>query len=136
MVDGTFPERAKQAGTGFIVAGDNYGQGSSREQAALAPRYLGIRAVLAKGFARIHRGEPRELRDPPAGFREPGRLRPRRAGGCPQDRKLGDLREGKDLSVAQPHGGIEIQALLPLTQAELEIVKAGGRLRWIRTRRT
>ena len=53
-VDETFPERAKAAGGGFLVAGSNYGQGSSREHAALVPLYLGIRAVAAKSFARIH----------------------------------------------------------------------------------
>lgn len=53
-VDETFPERARQAGGGMLVAGHNYGQGSSREHAALAPLYLGIKAVLAKSFARIH----------------------------------------------------------------------------------
>lgn len=53
--DERFAERAKAAGGGFIVAGGNYGQGSSREHAALAPLYLGIKAVLAKSFARIHR---------------------------------------------------------------------------------
>lgn len=54
-VDATFPERAKAAGGGFLVAGQNYGQGSSREHAALVPLYLKIRGVLAKSFARIHR---------------------------------------------------------------------------------
>lgn len=54
-VDPTFPKRAKESGGGFIVGGDNYGQGSSREHAAIAPMYLGVRAVLAKSFARIHR---------------------------------------------------------------------------------
>jgi aconitate hydratase len=53
-VDPTFAERAKAKGTGFIVGGLNYGQGSSREHAALAPMFLGIRAVIAKSFARIH----------------------------------------------------------------------------------
>jgi aconitate hydratase len=53
-VDPTFPQRAKQAGSGFIVGGNNYGQGSSREHAALAPMYLGVRAVITKSFARIH----------------------------------------------------------------------------------
>src|SRR5207247_89092 len=53
-VDPTFPARAKQAGGGFIVAGDNYGQGSSREHAAVAPMFLGVQLVLAKSFARIH----------------------------------------------------------------------------------
>jgi aconitate hydratase len=53
--DKQFAERAKQSGGGIIVGGENYGQGSSREHAALVPLYLGIRAVLTKSFARIHR---------------------------------------------------------------------------------
>lgn len=53
-VDETFPKRAKQKGGGFLVAGQNYGQGSSREHAALVPLYLGVRGVIAKSFARIH----------------------------------------------------------------------------------
>jgi aconitate hydratase len=53
--DPDFVKRAKDAGGGFIVAGGNYGQGSSREHAALVPLYLKIKAVLAKSFARIHR---------------------------------------------------------------------------------
>ncbi len=53
--DKEFPRRAKEWGGGFIVAGHNYGQGSSREHAALAPAQLGVRAVIAKSFARIHR---------------------------------------------------------------------------------
>ena len=54
VVDPEFPERAKAAGSGIIVGGQNYGQGSSREHAALVPLALGIRAVIAKSFARIH----------------------------------------------------------------------------------
>ena len=54
-VDETFPKRAKEVKCGMIVAGDNYGQGSSREHAAITLRYLGIAVVLAKSFARIHR---------------------------------------------------------------------------------
>ena len=54
VCDPTFAERAKAAGDGIIVGGSNYGQGSSREHAALVPMYLGIRCVIAKSFARIH----------------------------------------------------------------------------------
>lgn len=54
VVDSTFAERAKAAGSGIIVGGTNYGQGSSREHAALVPLSLGIKAVIAKSFARIH----------------------------------------------------------------------------------
>ena len=52
--DPDFPRKAKENGGGFIVGGSNYGQGSSREHAALAPLYLGVKGVLAKSFARIH----------------------------------------------------------------------------------
>lgn len=54
-VDKEFPNRAKENKGGFIIAGNNYGQGSSREHAALAPLYLGVKAVIAKSFARIHK---------------------------------------------------------------------------------
>ncbi len=53
-VDASFPARAKELGGGILVAGQNYGQGSSREHAALVPLYLGIKAVISKSFARIH----------------------------------------------------------------------------------
>ncbi|MEI6209887.1 MAG: aconitate hydratase [Desulfuromonadales bacterium] len=55
QVDADFPSRARAAGNGIVIAGENYGQGSSREHAAIAPRYLGIRAKIVKSFARIHK---------------------------------------------------------------------------------
>jgi aconitate hydratase len=54
-VDDSFAERAKEWGGGFVVGGENYGQGSSREHAAIAPRFLGVRAKIVKSFARIHK---------------------------------------------------------------------------------
>ena len=54
-VDRSFASRAKDTSSGFLVAGDNYGQGSSREHAAMCPMYLGIEVVLAQSFARIHK---------------------------------------------------------------------------------
>ena len=54
MVDESFHDRSLEKAGGFIVGGDNYGQGSSREHAAIAPKYLGIKAVIVKSFARIH----------------------------------------------------------------------------------
>ena len=54
-VDKDFVKRAKEKGGGFLIGGVNYGQGSSREHAALAPMYLGVKAVIVKSFARIHR---------------------------------------------------------------------------------
>ena len=55
QVDADFPARARAAGNGIVIGGENYGQGSSREHAAIAPRYLGIRAKIVKSFARIHK---------------------------------------------------------------------------------
>ena len=55
VIDEEFPARARQHGGGIVIGGENYGQGSSREHAALAPRYLGVRAKIAKSFARIHK---------------------------------------------------------------------------------
>ncbi len=54
-IDAKFHEKAKAAGGGFVIGGENYGQGSSREHAALCPMYLGIKAIVAKSFARIHK---------------------------------------------------------------------------------
>ena len=54
VCDPAFPERAKATENGIILGGENYGQGSSREHAALVPMYLGVRCVIAKSFARIH----------------------------------------------------------------------------------
>ncbi|HOP11894.1 MAG TPA: aconitate hydratase [Oscillospiraceae bacterium] len=71
QVDPEFPKRAKELGTSIIIGGQNYGQGSSREHAALVPLYLGIKAVIAKSFARMHRDNlinsgilPLEFADP------------------------------------------------------------------------
>ncbi len=55
QLDAEFPARARAIGNGVVIAGENYGQGSSREHAAIAPRYLGIRAKIVKSFARIHK---------------------------------------------------------------------------------
>jgi aconitate hydratase len=54
VCDTQFPARCKEVGGGFVIGGENYGQGSSREHAALVPLYLGVRAVIVKSFARIH----------------------------------------------------------------------------------
>ena len=73
-LDPTFPERARRAKKGIVAAGDNYGQGSSREHAALAPMYLGVQAVVAKSFARIHRANLVNFGILPLTFVDPGDL--------------------------------------------------------------
>ena len=71
VVDETYPRRGARTGDHFVVGGDNYGQGSSREHAAIVPRYLGLRAVLAKSIARIH-GQNLVNRGPSLTFTDPG----------------------------------------------------------------
>ena len=70
-IDASFVKRAKQLGGGFVVGGENYGQGSSREHAALVPMYLGIKAILAKSYARIHRSNLINFGVLPFTFKDP-----------------------------------------------------------------
>jgi aconitate hydratase len=70
-LDPDFFKRTKQLGGGFVVGGENYGQGSSREHAALAPMYLGIKAILTKSYARIHRSNLINFGVLPLTFKEP-----------------------------------------------------------------
>lgn len=70
-IDKSYPEKAKSTGDHCVVAGENYGQGSSREHAALAPRFLGLRVVIAKSFARIHRQNLSNFGILPLTFKEP-----------------------------------------------------------------
>lgn len=131
VVDDTFPERARKAGEGFIVAGENYGQGSSREQAALAPRYLGIRAVIAKSFARIHLANLVNFGLLPLVFAHTDDYRL-----ILQEEALSidtrELREGKTCTIRNLTSGVNVPVRIPLSQQELAIVQEGGRLNWIR----
>ncbi|HEY7677875.1 MAG TPA: aconitate hydratase [Candidatus Methylomirabilis sp.] len=130
-VDATFPRRAKEAGGGVLVGGTNYGQGSSREHAALAPMYLGVRAVLAKSFARIHRanlinfGILPLLMDPPSGY----------DGVAPGDRIViedvkGQLGRGTAVQVRNVTKRTTIVARHDLTPRERDVLLAGGMLNW------
>lgn len=117
--DETFARRALAAGGGFIVGGENYGQGSSREHAALGPKELGIRAVLAKSFARIHRtnlinsGIVPFVCDTDT-IQQGDRLQI----------ELGDLREG--VVARDGTQGIRIPLVCDLTDRERAILRAGG----------
>ena len=68
VCDKEFPERCRQEGKGIVIGGSNYGQGSSREHAALVPLYLGVKAVIVKSFARIHCANLAKRRHPALGF--------------------------------------------------------------------
>ncbi len=132
MVDETFPARAKAAGGGFIVAGHNYGQGSSREHAALAPRYLGVRAVLVKSFARIHLANLINFGILPLTFVDAADYA-RVQAGDQLSVELGGLALNKALTLRDETGGFEISVMPQLASArDLELILKGGALSWAR----
>lgn len=133
-LDPTFPERARKAGGGFIVGGENYGQGSSREHAALVPMYLGVKAVLAKSFARIHQANLANFGILPLIFVDPqdyGRLKQGDILRIARVREL--LRQGQPLVVEDLSQGCAFPLRHELSERQVQIVLAGGLLNWIRT---
>jgi aconitate hydratase len=124
-IDPTFAERALQKQGGFIVGGENYGQGSSREHAALAPKYLGVKAVLAKSFARIHLANLINFGIVPLTFSDK------------QDYAhfaQGDLLEletdnlKRTLNVKNTTTGAKLQVECDITDLDRVMIRAGGKL--------
>ncbi len=130
QIDAEFAAKAKQAGNVMIVGGENYGQGSSREHAALAPRYLGVRVKLAKSFARIHKANLINFGIVPLTFAEPADYERITAGGRVV---IADLRQavasgGRELTVEID--GQPIPVLLDVSDRHRQILLAGGLLNW------
>ncbi len=132
VCDPTFAQRAQAAGEGIIVGGSNYGQGSSREHAALVPMYLGIRCVIAKSFARIHAANLINAGILPLTFEDPqdyDRLT--------QDSTLilTDIFSGMDagrIAVTEKEIGRTFYANCAFTSRQKAILKAGGLLNYTR----
>ncbi|WP_294349569.1 aconitate hydratase [uncultured Clostridium sp.] len=131
-IDTEFPKRAKENNGGFIIAGENYGQGSSREHAALAPLYLGVKAVVAKSFARIHKANlinngiiPMEFEDG-ASYDNIELLDELKIEGI-QDALVSGEAVIKNLTK-----GAEYKVKLDLTDKEVEVIKLGGRLNFVK----
>ena len=128
VCDKEFPERAKAAGDGIILGGSNYGQGSSREHAALVPMYLGIRCVLAKSFARIHVANlinagilPLTLEDPEVYDKLSQSM----------TLQLTDIKSGMEKgSITVKTDGLTFTASCNLTQRQQKILLAGGLLNY------
>ncbi|MBI3990444.1 MAG: aconitate hydratase [candidate division NC10 bacterium] len=128
-VDPTFPRRAKEKGGGFVVGGVNYGQGSSREHAALAPMDLGLKAVLARTFARIHRANLINFGILPLSFvDEQDSDRIEQGDRLAIEGVLEQVRAGTILVVKNLTKGITFQVRHDFTPREIEILAAGGRL--------
>lgn len=131
VCDKDFPARAKEYGKGIIVGGQNYGQGSSREHAALVPLYLGIKAVLAKSFARIHCANLANAGIVPLTFEDAAdydRIDQM------DDLALPHLREElstlSDVTVENKTKGITFKAHAQLTERQRDMVLAGGLLNY------
>lgn len=129
-VDEGFVPRIKEAGHGVIVGGENYGQGSSREHAALGPRHLGVKAVLAKSLARIHRANLVNFGVLPLIFADPADY-DRLAEGAKLMIPAADLKPGAAITI-QVDGVGEVAARNDLTELELAIIQAGGLLNYVR----
>jgi aconitate hydratase len=139
-VDPDFVKRAKEirdqkGKANIIVGGENYGQGSSREHAALAPRFLGVRAVLAKSFARIHHANLVNFGIVPLEFKNKEDY---------NKFSLGDeilipelesrLKEGKEIVVINKTTGEEVLCTYNLTPKQVSVLLKGGLLNWIKSK--
>jgi aconitate hydratase len=124
-VDPDFVDRALKKGGGFIVGGENYGQGSSREHAALAPKYLGIKAFIAKSFARIHLANLVNFGIIPLTFTDKQDYA-RIAQSDVLELNVKYLKEG--LSMENVTKGVRVRVELNLSDREKGVIKAGGKL--------
>lgn len=128
-VDGEFYKRASERNGGFIIGGDNYGQGSSREHAALAPKYLGVKAVIVKSFARIHLANLINFGIVPLTFKNPEDYEKIELGDK-LDVVIGDLKG--EVMLKNVTKGIDIELAHTLSKLDAEILKVGGKLPWIK----
>ena len=130
-VDSSFAGRALAKGGGFIVGGENYGQGSSREHAALAPKYLGVKAVIAKSFARIHLANLVNFGIIPLTFADKNDY---------VNVSQGDSLEldvkglKRNLCIKNVMKGVEFSVVLDLSAREKDLLQVGGKLAAIKTK--
>jgi aconitate hydratase len=135
----TFAERALalkgQGVAGIIVAGESYGQGSSREHAALCPMYLGVRAVIAKSIERIHRANLINFCIVPIQFADPADYDKLAAGDeLVIDDLVGAVKSSDSVTIAKKDGSFEFTGKLDLSGREREILQAAGLLSYTRRR--
>jgi len=129
-IDPFFPKRAREKNGGFIVAGENYGQGSSREHAALAPMYLGVKGVVAKSFSRIHLANLVNYGIVPLTFLNSSDFEGLSVGDI---LKLDVSKMRKESFLKNITRQLDIQVRHDLTSRELRILKAGGLLNFIKS---
>jgi len=133
VIDTSFSSRAQKAGVGFIVGGSNYGQGSSREHAALAPMYLGVKWVLTKSFARIHKANLINFGILPLTFEDEQDYQKLNQGDKLKiENVIYNLKANKSLEIKNLTTNTIIRASYDLTDRQKEIIFAGGLLNYTR----
>jgi aconitate hydratase len=133
-VDPDFVQRAEDWGGGLVVGGVNYGQGSSREHAALAPMHLGLKAVIAKSFARIHHANLVNVGILPLTFADEADFDKLEQGdewAITQVQQ--EIQAGKNLTVRNLTKDTEFEATYNLTERQIKILLAGGLLNYIKS---
>lgn len=131
-IDPTFPKRAKENNGGIVVAAENYGQGSSREHAALAPMYLGVKAILAKSFARIHHDNLINYGILPLRFKDKNDYDRINQGDVLVIKNVEEQINKGEFVIVNETQGFEIEVYATLSDRQKEVIVIGGQLNFIR----
>jgi aconitate hydratase len=132
QVDADFPARARATGNGIVIGGENYGQGSSREHAAIAPRFLGIRAKIVKSFARIHKANLVNFGILPLVFKDPADYDLFSQGDQVSFPDVRRLVETGSTEIPLLLNGREIVTFLDVSERQRKELLAGGTLNYVR----
>lgn len=135
QVDADFPARARATGNGIVIGGENYGQGSSREHAAIAPRYLGIRAKIVKSFARIHKANLVNFGILPLVFKVPADYDLFSQGDLVSFPDIRRLVEDGSTDIPLLVNGREIVTLLDVSERQRKELLAGGTLNYVKNQK-
>lgn len=130
--DPSFAERARQMGQSIIIGGENYGQGSSREHAAINPMYLGVKAVIAKSIARIHKGNLLNHGIIPMIFADPADYDRMDIEDTLEIHNLLDQMQTREVEITDVTKDFTFKARLELSDSELEVISCGGQLRYLK----
>lgn len=132
LVDKTFHDRAMNTPGSILVAGENYGQGSSREQAAIIPRYLGVQTILAKSFARLHLANLVNWGILPLTFQDPADWERIQQGDVLSIADTAQLNAQEDVTLYNLTRGEKYTCRLPIFQEDVESIRQGGTVNQIR----
>ena len=131
-IDPTFSKRVQENKGGIVVAGENYGQGSSREHAALAPMYLGVKAILAKSFARIHHDNLINYGILPLSFMDKADYNRINQGDSLVIKAIKAQVGNGEFTLINESKGIEIKAFVTLSDRQKEVILSGGQLNYFK----